>query len=342
MNAAVLRRRRHLPVALLILPGLYAAPLLAQPVAPLGNDECTACHLELDEQLAEPAQLFGEDVHATRGFGCAECHGGDPSATRPEVAMDPDRGYRGTPSGWDIIDVCARCHSDPAFIRRFSPGQRVDQATEYAVSVHGQRLAGGDLKVATCSSCHGAHGIRRVSDANSPVFPLNVADTCGGCHDDPNRMTGYERDGAPFPTDQRAAYSTSVHSRALTEGHNLSAATCNDCHGNHGAAPPGVDAVTNVCGTCHAVFAQRYEPTTHAFVLGRGCAECHGHHDVDLATDDLLGSGPSAICTNCHSEGDAGLEAAREMRTSIDELSATFDRTQPAGRARPEYRNGDE
>lgn len=327
------------PLALLVLSGISAGPALAQPVVPAapvtsvanggngGNDECTTCHLGLDDPLATPAQLFGDDIHAARGFGCADCHGGDPSASRQEVAMDPRVGYRGTPSGWDIVDVCARCHSDPTLMRRFSPGQRVDQATEYAVSVHGQRLAEGDVKVATCSSCHGAHGIRQVSDAKSAVFPLNVADTCGRCHDDPVHMTGYELRGAPFPTGQRAAYSTSVHSQALTEGNNLSAATCNDCHGNHGAAPPGVDAVTNVCGTCHRAFAERYEPTIHAFIFERGCAECHGNHDVDLATDDLLGADPSALCTDCHREGDAGLAAASAMRTSIDELNATLDQT---------------
>ena len=122
-------------------------------------------------------------------------------------------------------------------MRRFAPAQRVDQATEYAASVHGSRLAQGDTNVATCVSCHHAHGVRRVDDARSAVFPLNVADTCAVCHADPAVMTGYETPaGAPLPTTQRADYQRSVHYDALTRGNDLSAPTCNDCHGNHGLA----------------------------------------------------------------------------------------------------------
>ena len=69
-------------------------------------------------------------------------------------------------------------------MRNYAPKQRVDQAVEYATSVHGQRLAKGDTKVATCISCHGAHGVRLVSDAKSPVYALNVAATCTKCHSD--------------------------------------------------------------------------------------------------------------------------------------------------------------
>ena len=144
-------------------------------------------------------------------------------------------------------------------MRRFSPRQRVDQAAEYATSVHGKQLATGDVRVPTCASCHGAHGIRLVNDAKSPVFPTNVATTCTACHASQTHMSGYKlANGSPLPTNQLAEYQKSVHYAALTKGNDLSAPTCNDCHGNHGAAPPGVGAVANVCGTCHAVFAQKF------------------------------------------------------------------------------------
>ena len=51
--------------------------------------------------------------------------------------------------------------------------------------------------------------------------------------------------------DQLARWQQSVHARALVERGDLSAPTCNDCHGNHGAMPPGVESVTFVCGQCH-------------------------------------------------------------------------------------------
>ena len=93
-------------------------------------------------------------------------------------AHDAARGFRGAPSGQAQINTCTRCHSDAEFMRRFSPKQRVDQGAEYVTSVHGKRLATGDTRVATCASCHGAHGVRAVNDAKSPVFPTRVAATC--------------------------------------------------------------------------------------------------------------------------------------------------------------------
>lgn len=299
----------------------------AQPAATPTNT-CVTCHLQLSDQLAAPARLFADDVHGARGFGCVDCHGGDPATPDQKAAKDPARGFRGVPSGPQVIETCARCHSDAAFMRRFAPTQRVDQESEYAVSVHGQRLAKGDRRLATCASCHAAHGIRQISDVRSPVFPTNVAATCGRCHGDPAYMKGYELDSAPFPTSQRADYETSVHHQALTARNNLSAPTCNDCHGNHGAAPPGVDAVTNVCGTCHAVFAQRFEPTTHAFVFERGCVECHGNHAIAPADDELVGADAGAVCSTCHTQGDTGLTAAALIRGSLEEFKRTLQQAE--------------
>ena len=120
-----------------------------------------------------------------------------------------------------------------------APQPPPDLGNSLALGIHGQRLAKGDTKVATCASCHAAHGIRAVSDAKSPVFSLNVARTCASCHANVDHMKGYTTDGgAPLPTDQFAAYQKSVHYEALTKRNDLSAPTCNDCHGNHGAAPP--------------------------------------------------------------------------------------------------------
>ena len=124
----------------------------------------------------------------------------------------------------------------------------------------------GDIKVATCISCHGAHGVRLVNDARSPAFPTNVAATCGACHASTEHMKGYTLpDGKPLPTSQRADYQRSVHYAALTKNNDLSAPTCNDCHGNHGAAPPGVEladhGVRHVSrGLCDEVRHERARP----------------------------------------------------------------------------------
>ena len=277
--------------------------------------------------LSSPAAAFRSDVHNQRGFRCVDCHGGDHTTQDKVRAKDRATGYRGTPTGAQIVTMCARCHSDPTMIRKFAPRQHIDQAAEYETSAHGKRLAAGDVNVATCASCHGAHGVRQVNDARAPVFPTNVAALCGSCHANSAHMKGYTgSSGASLPTDQRANYEKSVHYAALTKQNDLSAPTCNDCHGNHGAAPPGVDAVSNVCGTCHAVFAAKFAESAHSQIFDRACVECHSNHAVLPTSDALIGTSKDTLCVNCHSEqDDAGFVAAGKMRTSIERLKTSLD-----------------
>lgn len=284
------------------------------------SDMCIECHRALSSEAADdPVTQFESDLHAAAGFGCVDCHGGDASI-EGMGGMDPALGFLGVPDGEEIIQVCGRCHSDAEFMRQFNPSLRVDQVAEYWSSRHGQRLAStGDTAVATCADCHVPHSIRPASDPNSTVYPPNVARTCGRCHEDPARMEPYG-----IPVDPNEKYARSIHSYAMTDGGDISAPTCNDCHGNHGAAPPGVSWVGNVCGQCHAVMADQYADSRHAKTfadLGMpGCATCHGNHEVLEAGDSLLGLGEGAICSTCHAAGDRGGEAAVAMRSSIDSL----------------------
>jgi predicted CXXCH cytochrome family protein len=299
------------------------------------------CHAELPQPaLATPARTFPGDVHHERSFACADCHGGDPTAPDAAQAHNVARGYRGKPVGQQIVTVCARCHSDAAFMHKFAPTQRVDQAIEYATSVHGKRLASGDTRVATCVSCHGAHGVRRVHDPRSPAFATNVANTCGACHSSPDHMKPYTRaDGTLVPTTQRADYERSVHHNALVRQSDMSAPTCNDCHGNHGAAPPGVSSITTVCGTCHAVFQTKFAASVHAQVFEKSCIECHGNHAVLAPTDSMLGTSKPSICLTCHEgKDDPGFVGAGRMHAALERLSneigassALIDRVKNAG-----------
>lgn len=317
-----------LPTLAFVGPSLATSPASAQPAA---VSACETCHRDLGQpHLSAPARAFAAtDVHRERGFTCVDCHGGNaqqPDKTKAKAVAD---GFTGTPTGERVIAVCSRCHSNAAFMRTYAPSQRIDQAAEYATSVHGQRLATGDTKVATCVSCHGAHGVRLVSDAQSPVYPRNVAATCTSCHGDATLMQGYRRaDGRPLPTDQGAKFAKSVHHAAMTARNDLSAPTCNDCHGNHGAAPPGVGAITNVCGTCHAAFATKFALSTHSQIFDRGCVECHDNHDIAEPTDAMLGTDKAALCSNCHGDGDNGHKAATAMRTGIETLKTAIARSQ--------------
>jgi predicted CXXCH cytochrome family protein len=329
---------RIVPIAV-VVGKLVAFPTTgaAQPV----TDRCVTCHASLPQPaLSTPAQTFSGDVHHERSFSCTDCHGGDPAASEAAQAHNASRGYRGKPAGQQIVTMCARCHSDAAFMHKFAPTQRVDQAIEYATSVHGKRLASGDTRVATCVSCHGAHGVRRVHDPRSPAFPANVASTCGACHSSPDQMRPYVRaDGTPIPTTQRADYERSVHHNALARQNDMSAPTCNDCHGNHGAAPPGVSSLTTVCGTCHTVFQTRFATSVHAQIFEKSCIECHGNHAVIAPTDTMLGTSKPAVCVTCHEDkDDPGFVGAARMGAALERLkneigasSALIDRVKNAG-----------
>jgi hypothetical protein len=301
---------------------------LAQPAesqAQQEGDSCVSCHAALgDERLKDPVQAMEADVHGHAGFSCVACHGGDASEFGM-AAMSPERGYVGIPEPRDVEVLCGRCHSDAGFMRRYNPSLRVDQVAEYRTSVHGERLATyNDTRVATCISCHPAHSIKPLSDPTSSVHPLRVADTCGTCHADAEYMASYD-----IPTDQREKYERSIHYHMLAEEGDLSAPTCNDCHGNHGAAPPGVTWVGNVCGQCHTVMSELFATSFHSGILnmlGRpGCATCHQNHEIQLAGDELLGLGEGAVCRMCHSESSAGGVVAMEMRSLVDTLAIEYD-----------------
>jgi predicted CXXCH cytochrome family protein len=308
------------PLVVLAVAGvlaLWTAPAAAQPAA---ADHCATCHLGIgDDRLEKPAKDYAQDVHKAKGFGCVACHGGDAKEAGME-AMDPGKGYIGKPSREQIAQVCGRCHSDPRFMKQYNPSLRVDQVAEYATSVHGRRLNElKDAKVATCASCHPAHAIRPKSDPQSTVHPLKVAATCGGCHGDAKYMAEYK-----IPTDQLAKYTTSVHWKTMSVKGDLSAPTCNSCHGNHGAAPPGVSWVGNVCGQCHTVMADLFAKSVHARAFKDrgipGCSACHQHHDVQPAAGMVVGLDDKAVCVRCHTANDVGGRAAVEIRGSLESL----------------------
>lgn len=324
--------RFHLPIALLTACVAVATPALASPqkgpaqAATTPGGTCLTCHLQLDEPaLKNPAVGFQHDVHDRPGLGCVACHGGDPTADDPEDAMSAKHGFKGAPKPGEIPRLCGSCHANEVLIRKFAPNLPTDQLSQYLTSVHGKLNSKGDTKVATCISCHGVHGIYAANDPRSSVYPTRVVDTCAKCHADAKLMAPYG-----IPTNQVAEYKKSVHFEALMDQNDLSAPTCNDCHGSHGATPPGVSSISNVCGTCHPQNMDLFQKSPHgkAFAdLGMGaCEACHGHHDIAKPSDDLVGLKKGAACAQCHDTGDPGGEAAIAIRTALELATDTDSR----------------
>jgi predicted CXXCH cytochrome family protein len=299
-----------------------AALAFALPV--LAADSCLKCHANLDGDLKAPADKFGADIHAQFGLGCADCHGGDRNSDDYEVSMSPRKGFKGHIARTAVPKLCANCHSDPNFMLKYKPQQRVDQYAEYQTSVHGKRLAAGDEAVATCIDCHSVHEIRAVKDPQAPVYPLRLPDTCGKCHASQEHMAKYK-----IETNQIAEYRTSVHWNALVKG-DLSAPTCASCHGNHGARPPQVASIANVCGTCHVLFADLYEKSPHQPVFSAmdagGCVVCHSNHGIKAPSVAMI-KGPNAVCLQCHDAGSPGGQAATQIADMLNQLSAALDRS---------------
>jgi len=321
---------------------------------------CTLCHTRTEIAGDASAAIVEHErggAHAAAGLSCHDCHGGnpDPGLAEDMAAMDEHLAaapFVGAPARGDIPGFCGRCHSDPATMKRFRPAARVDQEREYWTSRHGESLRRGDTKVATCVDCHGAHGVLPPSDTRSPVHPQHVADTCARCHADASRMEGYRLpDGRALPVDQYAQWRRSVHAEFLLERGDVSAPTCNDCHGNHGAAPPGVGSVAFVCGQCHGREAELFRaspkaggfdahaeyvkqagaagcagchpspspPASLGTVAFTQCSTCHGNHGIVRATVALLDPLPPKPCDFCH-------EAQRPGEKSVEASDAVQER----------------
>ena len=298
------------------------------------QNTCIDCHGSLDDNLKVTSEQIAQDIHIQKGLTCASCHGGDPTSME---AMSPKKGFKGHISRAKVPELCASCHASGTYMRQYNPSLRTDQLAQYKTSVHGKKVAAGDTHAAVCIDCHGVHGIRPASDTRSRVHPTNVAQTCARCHNDREYMKAYN-----IKTDQFAGYSTSVHHDALAVRGDLSAPTCTTCHGNHGAAPPGVASVENVCSTCHALQAQLFDTSKHKIAFGAAglpsCVTCHSNHRIAKPNDTMIGTGPQSVCVNCHSQGDAGFALAGDIQkqlvateTAVSRSNEILSRAEHAG-----------
>lgn len=248
---------------------------------------CMICHGKL-------AKVYKKSVHEEFEVTCTDCHGGDPTKTEWKQAMSPDAGFVGSFEPKEVLNLCANCHGDYDKMRQF--GLPVDQLQQYRTSKHGKALLkNGNKKVAVCTSCHGVHDILAVKNPKAHVYPTNVPGTCGKCHSDKKYM-------APFkvPVSVVADYKKGVHGKRLLEM-DLAAPTCATCHGNHGAAPPGVVEVVNICGTCHSNIRDEFKKSVH-YKKKLECINCHNNHNNVLPTTAIFRSKKKGGCLHCHNK----------------------------------------
>lgn len=358
LNQAVQKERITRPQHLALFLALGLRPQKMELVL---QNNCILCHTDSEAQSAD--DLFTltansgrtsahmnlkeivDDVHFRRGVSCAGCHGGDATADIghafvkewPESNREKNRAW--------VVQFCARCHSNPAFMHDFNPSLPTDQLAKFKDSPHGRTLLEKhDDRAPSCVSCHGVHGIRPAKDPLSKVYVQRVPETCGACHANSTIMAGFTRaDGSPLPTTQLAEYRASVHGQALLGRGDLGAPACNTCHGNHAASPPGVAQVSRSCSLCHSANASLFDGSKHKQAFDQHgwpeCGQCHGNHAIAKTHDSMLSSAPGSLCGDCHrqyAKGDpeciptanyfhdtiARMDAARNNYSAISERIA--------------------
>ena len=265
----------------------------------------------LESSVHGKLSLNGKD----RIVQCITCHNahGIVSVKNPASPVYPT----------NVPKTCNKCHGDAVFMRSYNPEIAVDQYEKYLTSQHGMLNSKGDPKPAECVNCHGSHDIFSTKDVRSSVYPTNIPKTCAKCHSDKEYMAKYG-----IPTDQYDKYLKSAHGIALFDKDDLSAPTCNSCHGNHGAIPPGITSISKVCGTCHVLNAELFAGSPHKKAFDERnypeCATCHGKHEILPASDKLLGVTNGGICAKCHSSNEnvKGYKVAVQMKTWLDSLTS--------------------
>lgn len=134
-------------------------------------------------------------------------------------------------------------------------------------------------------------------------------------------MSAFGREPTPFPD-----WSASVHAAALLKRGHTSAPTCSTCHGSHGATPPGVDAVANVCAQCHTREADLFRAGPKKAIFEAmneaECLACHGNHRIEQPSDQWVGLQQGAVCATCHDESTGGAKTIITVREELDRLFA--------------------
>jgi len=301
-------------VALLAAAVISSAGQHNSNVTPAPENSCAVCHSDVHVELKD-------SNHAREGVKCADCHGGNPNALN--VAGAHTGNFRGSFDRKQIVELCARCHSDAAKMKPY--GIPIDQHALYLTSVHGKKLTEGDKNVAVCTDCHGTHRILGPSDPKSPVFAEKIPETCGRCHENPDLMKAYN-----VPANVVSEYRLGVHGSALLERHNSQAPECASCHGTHGAAPPGIGDVSKVCGQCHTKTLEAFRQGPHSAAMTKGehseCASCHSNHRIETASHQLW----STACSSCHASDSREAERGRKIQALFLQTEGEIDKARSA------------
>lgn len=272
------------------------------PAGKLQPAKCSECH-------AAELKEFVESVHGRAAKSgdpdaptCTSCHG-------PVHEIQASGEITSAVAKRNQPAACARCHADAGFLSRHKIPV-LHPVEQYLQSVHGRAVVAG-RDAATCSDCHGSHGIQPAWEAQSKVSHWNVVGTCAQCHKEIARQ-----------------FNESVHGAALKNGAR-DAPDCTNCHGEHLILDPknpasalnAANVSAQTCARCHgdtrlamryglpADRVPSYADSYHGLAMREGsltaanCASCHGTHDILRSNDPrstVNAANLAKTCGQCH------------------------------------------
>ncbi len=134
---------------------------------------CGRCHKSIEHDYWDGIHGKLTAQGETDSPVCTECHGehGILAPTDPRSPVSPARIAEAT---------CSPCHESARLNEKY--GVPTGRLQSWVDSYHGLKSRAGDLTVANCASCHGAHRILPHTDPTSSINPANLQKTCGTCH----------------------------------------------------------------------------------------------------------------------------------------------------------------
>jgi len=136
-------------------------------------DTCGQCHQAIAKDYWEG--IHGKLVKQGQVDSpvCTHCHGehGIISPSDPRSPVSAARVAEAT---------CSPCHDSEVLNEKY--GIPAGRLRSWVDSYHGLKSKAGDVHVANCASCHGAHRILPHTDPTSSINTNNLQQTCGECH----------------------------------------------------------------------------------------------------------------------------------------------------------------
>ncbi len=289
-----------------------AALLCAGRARAQESTDCLACH--------EDKELTGTKRGKTVSmFVDQKKFAGSVHADVPCVACHADLAGKEFPHEEDLAPaVCADCHGTESAL--------------HARSLHGKAAGRGDPLAPRCPDCHGNHAIVKVTDARSPVSPLQVPFLCGKCHQE---GTPVARRGAIHQDHILENFSESIHGEGLLKKGLIVSANCASCHTAHSILPHTDPAssiarrnIAATCTKCHAqiesvhrkvIKGELWEREAHVLPA---CVDCHQPHKVRKVFYDQ--GMADRDCMRCHARTDlVSAKDGRSMAVTPEHLAAS-------------------